>query len=216
MSSFAKTRELYDAHAHRFADKFDKIPETDQLDEFIAELPEGARVLDIGCGSGRDCEYLAQAGCTPIGVDVSRGLIAEAKKRRPSIEFRVMSMLDLDFEPESFDGAWSKLAILHIEREKLPLVLQQVRTVLKKDGIFMLETKAGSGEHGESVSFMPESERHFVFYSLPELKQALKAAGFTTQYAYEYVVDNRHATHNKRRVVLLAKKTGDRDGFKRN
>lgn len=202
MNKFLTTQKLYNQFASEFAAKFEKIPETGQLDEFITLLPKRARVLDLGCGSGRDAAYLTDAALHVIGVDLSEGLIGEAKKKRPDIDFRVMDMENLDFEKNSFDGIWSKLAILHVERERLPLILHSVSMLLKPNGLLMVETKQGEGEGVEPVSFSANEERYFVYYKLDELVSMLEKAGYRKVRGYEYSVDNRHATKNKDRVVV--------------
>lgn len=206
MNKFSTTQKLYNQFASEFAAKFEKIPETDQLDEFIAKLPKGARVLDLGCGSGRDAAYLTDAALHVIGVDLSEGLIGEAKKKRPDIDFRVMDMENLTFEENCFDGVWSKLAILHVEREQLPQILQSVSKLLKPNGVLMIETKQGEGEGVEPVSFSANEERYFVYYGLEELIRMFESAGFSEVRGYEYSVDNRHATKNKDRIVVFGRK----------
>jgi ubiquinone/menaquinone biosynthesis C-methylase UbiE len=207
MKDFDKTRQLYNNFASEFANKFEKIPENQQLDEFIALLEPGDKVLDLGCGSGRDAEYLSRAGLQVVGVDLSEGLIAEAKKRRPELTFQVMNMENLNFPQESFDGIWSKLAILHVERANLPSAISAAYKLLKPNGILYLETKAGTGEGYEPVSFSSNEERYFIYYELEELLTLLKEAGFVDIRGYEYSVGNEHATLKKDRVVVIGQRS---------
>jgi len=207
MNKFLTTRDLYNKYAPQFADKLDKIPETTQLDEFIAQLPPQAKVLDVGCGAGRDSEYLAQAGLQVTGIDLSENLIAEAKKRRPMLHFQVMDMEQLDFPEATFDGVWSKLAIIHIDRANFPAMLQSIWKLLKPGGVLTIETKAGAGEAFEKVSFQETEERFFVYYELDELIGLLQAAGFVQVDGYEYSVKNQHATKKKERVVVFGQKS---------
>ncbi len=206
MNKFLATRDIYNKFASQFADKLDKIPETTQLDEFIAMLPPQATVLDLGCGAGRDSEYLHQKGLQVIAVDLSENLIAEAKKRRPQIDFRVMDMENLDFPRETFDGIWSKLTIIHVARETLPMILADIYKLLKPGGVLMIETKAGEGEGFEPVSFKNDEQRYFVYYELEELIQLFRDAGFENVQGYEYSVKNEHATKKKERVVVSGQK----------
>lgn len=206
MSKFDQTNSLYNRFAKEFADKLDKIPETEQLDQFIKMLAEKATVLDLGCGSGRDAEYLSNAGLNVIGVDLSEGLINEARKRRSNIDFRVMDLEKLDFSENSFDGIWSKLTILHVDRDTLPGILKNLHKILKPGGVLFIETKAGEGEAYEKVSFKDDEERLFVYYELDELKKLFENSGFTHVNGYEYSVDNQHATHVKDRVIVFGRK----------
>jgi len=206
MNKFDATRRLYNKYAFKFADKFERIPEVQQLDEFIKLLPKRAKVLDLGCGSGRDADYLTKADLDVIGVDLSEKLIYEAKKRHTFIDFRVMNIEELVFLENNFDGVWSKLAILHVDREILPIVLKSVYTVLKPNGLLMIETKSGSGEGVEQLNFSKEEERYFVYYQLNELIEIFEKAGFADVTGYEYSVDNKHETKNKDRIVVAGRK----------
>jgi len=79
-----------------------------QLTKFISMLP-GKRVLDAGAGSGRDVEYFLNEGYDAIGIDISEGMLKEAKKRVPKKSvFKKMDFRKLKFKKESFDGILDK------------------------------------------------------------------------------------------------------------
>lgn len=83
-----------------------------------AELPElnGKSVVSIGCGSGVDVQWLHDNGADQVvGVDISEGLIAIAKREHPGITFKVMDMEKLEFPDASFDLAYSSLAIHYVD-----------------------------------------------------------------------------------------------------
>ncbi len=205
-NKFDNTQKLYNQYAKQFADKLDQLPETQQLDEFLSMVAKGCSVLDLGCGSGRDAEYLSKNGLVVSGIDLSEGLISEAKTRRPNIDFRAMDIADLQFPDSHFDGVWSKLTILHVDRKDLLIVLQGCLRVLKTGCPLMIETKAGSGEALETISFSENDSRLFVYYELTELKDLLTKAGFVGVDGYEYNIGNQHATHIKDRVVVFGRK----------
>jgi len=80
-------------------------------------LPElkGKKVISIGCGSGEDCNQLRKRGADVTGVDISDRLIEIAKISYPDCDFKVMDMESLKLENESFDFAYSSLAIHYLE-----------------------------------------------------------------------------------------------------
>ncbi len=83
-----------------------------------AELPklDGLSVISIGCGSGHDANWLLQNGASSVvGVDISEGLIKIAESKFPNIEVHVMDMEKLDFPDNSFDLAYSSLAIHYVD-----------------------------------------------------------------------------------------------------
>lgn len=102
------------------------------------ELPDlrGLSVISIGCGSGVDTAYLKQKGAEKVvGVDISSGLIDIAKKNHEGIDFRVMDMEKLDFPQESFDLAYSSLALHYLD--SWTLALREARRVLKPNGLYV-------------------------------------------------------------------------------
>ena len=105
------------------------------------ELPnlKGKSVLCIGCGAGEECEHIKSIGAKKvIGIDISKGLIEVAKKNYPEIEFFVMDMEKLRFENDSFDFVYSSLVMHYVKN--WTRVLQEVKRVLKKNGVFLFST----------------------------------------------------------------------------
>jgi ubiquinone/menaquinone biosynthesis C-methylase UbiE len=83
-----------------------------------ALLPDlqGKSAISIGCGSGEDAHYLkAQGAEQVVGIDISSSLIDIAKNSYPECDFKVMDMEKLDFDDESFDFAYSSLALHYLE-----------------------------------------------------------------------------------------------------
>ncbi len=106
-----------------------------------AKLPdlEGKSVLCIGCGSGEECQELKDRGAERVvGVDLSKGLIEQAKYKYPDCEFYVMDMERLDFPPETFDFIYSSL-VLHYA-ENWSNVFKPAHRVLKPEGTILLST----------------------------------------------------------------------------
>lgn len=137
MSADARTIAFYDAEAEAYAAA---SFEAKWLREFIAELPPGAHVLDLGCGAGADSAALAAAGFDVTSVDASAGLAAEAK-RRWNVDVRLMAFSELDFV-ETFDGVWASASLHHARAEELPAILAAVRIALRDGGVFHATLKA--------------------------------------------------------------------------
>src|ERR1700752_2470906 len=74
------------------------------IDTFIKNLPPGAHVLDVGCGSGVKSKYLTERGLRVTGIDISEKLLDIARREAPRGEYRVFSMTDLDAMSDMFDG----------------------------------------------------------------------------------------------------------------
>jgi len=146
------------------------------LQKFI-KLVGGGRVLDLGCGSGIQSKILQEAGLEVVGVDFAEKMIEEAGKKVPEAIFFTMDILDLDFPPDYFDGVYARASLLHIPKNKLRKVLEQLNKVLKKEGIMYVALKEGQGERdiydeGFGVS------RFSAFYKEDEFKKILEEENF--------------------------------------
>lgn len=101
--------DLYERHAAHFdRERSRRLDERDWLDRFLAYVPEGGTVLDIGCGMGEPiARYLVASGRRLTGVDSSRSMIDMARRRLPDSEWIVADMRQLALE-RRFDGvvAW--------------------------------------------------------------------------------------------------------------
>lgn len=151
----------------------------DFLNIMVAQLGEGKKILDIGCGSGEDCKFFADKKINAIGIDFSEQLINEAKKRFPSGNFLVMDILDMDFPNSSFDGVLAKHSLLHLPKKQISQILTKINSMLKPGGLFLLTLKEGIGEKTVSeVRFGVKINRFFSFYTNFEINKLLQGAGF--------------------------------------
>jgi len=149
--------------------------------EFQVFLPKG-NVVDLGCGTGRDSRLFAEAGYGFVGVDLSEGMVDLAKKSFPKTEFKVMNLLKLDFEDESFDGIWSFAAYLHIPKSQISHALQEANRVLKQGGIGYIVVKKGSKE---CYLDSEKGERYWSFYGKNQFAKILQRNGFKVLKAWE-------------------------------
>lgn len=138
MSADERTLAFYDAESAAYAAKGHG---GELLSEFMAELPAGAHVLDLGCGGGWHSARLRDAGFAVTSVDASAGLAAEAK-RRWDIDVRVMRFDELDFA-DAFDGVWASASLHHANAEDLPGVFAAIHRATKRDGVFHATLKVG-------------------------------------------------------------------------
>ena len=164
----------YDATATAYAERWFDLRLYDEMARFTERLAAGARVLDAGCGPGRDAAWLAEQGYAAMGVDLSGGMLREGRARGVTVPLIQADIGHLPFEQGSFDGVWACASLLHIPRSRLPKVLQELARVVHP-GLFYAAVKGGSGhEWIESAG-----GRHlFVYWRLSELRMAISGAGF--------------------------------------
>jgi len=163
-----QTLAFYDRDAEAYAGR--RLPEISQrLSDFLAALPAGARVLDLGCGGGQDSEVMLARGFEVTPLDGSAGLarVAQARLGRP---VRVQLFEDLEDE-EAFDAVWANASLLHVPTPGLPLALARVRRALRRGGLFRASYKAGEGGGRDTLG------RYFNFPCEAELRAAYGQAG---------------------------------------
>ena len=151
----------------------------------LENVQPGATVLDLGCGAGEFSAALAQAGATPIGVDVAREALRRAAERVPGVDLRLWRGGEpLPLGDTSVDTVWAGEVIEHVV-DVAPW-LSEVRRVLRARGTLLLSTP----HHGPltllalalsprrfAAHFEPRSD-HVRFFSPRTLRALLDDLGF--------------------------------------
>ena len=111
------------------------------LADFMQALPTGARILELGCGSGRDAEALLAHGFDVDATDGTPAMAAEAEQRlgRPVCIMRFDELSAVD----AYDGIWANASLLHVPRAALSKMLALVLRALKPGGLHFASYKAG-------------------------------------------------------------------------
>jgi cyclopropane fatty-acyl-phospholipid synthase-like methyltransferase len=133
-------------------------------DRFLTKLPLGARILDFGCGAGRDAKYFAEKGFEVVATDGSEELCNIANQFTGVVAKR-MFFSELD-ETESYDGIWACASILHLRKEEIMDVIPRMIRAVKTDGYLYMSFKYGTfeGYRGERyfTNFTEKSFEEFI------------------------------------------------------
>jgi 2-polyprenyl-3-methyl-5-hydroxy-6-metoxy-1,4-benzoquinol methylase len=165
-----KIEDYYNQNAEQFIEQTFSLNVLDTLHQFTKKLPPGAKVLDVGCGSGRDTLTLKSLGYDVVAFDASEEL---AKKASEKINHPVLHMKIEDMNwKEEFDGVWAMASLLHLKKEEMPLNLQKIMDSLKPEGTFFMSLKAGKGEGYD------DKGRFFSYYSTEEVTKLFKDIGY--------------------------------------
>ncbi|MDF0599309.1 methyltransferase domain-containing protein [Psychromarinibacter sp. C21-152] len=141
------------------------------LGRFLAALPPGARVLDLGCGPGHDAERIAAAGHEVLAVDASAEMAAMAA-RRDGVAARQARFDDIATLGR-FGGIWASFSLLHAPRADFARHLRDLHAACAPGAAFGLGMKLGEGEGTDSLG------RFYTYYSEEGLRDLLALSGFT-------------------------------------
>jgi SAM-dependent methyltransferase len=176
-------RNLYDHYAQDYIEPTGNYALFPGLEEEIRRFHLRADttrpLLDLGCGVGRDTEYLTTCDSVVIAADLSIGMLQVTRKRCGSATAGLvqLSMTDLPFAENSFGGVWACASILHIPTIWFSQVLTEILRVLSPGGTVAISMKAGSGE-GWRAGTSLAAPRWFTLVNPAIFSRLLRSAGF--------------------------------------
>lgn len=201
------TRESYQATAAAFARNVAELAPTGSIEKFINFLPLNAKIIDIGCGSGRDAKLFSDMGAEVLGIDFSSNLISIAQQYAPSAQFQVMDMETMSFPEASFDGAWAACSLGHLPKKSLPAMLKKIHSLLAEQGYLYLALKKGSGEVLENDSrYGSDVKKFWSYYEEDELKDRLQEAHFEILEFATVAINHYYQTHPAFRIFCRKSK----------
>jgi SAM-dependent methyltransferase len=166
-----KTIEYYDENATIFADGTFKADMTEIYAFFQKYCKQGSKILDFGCGSGRDSKYFIETGYQVDAIDGSKELCKIASNYT-GLTVKHMYFNELNLE-EKYDGIWACSSILHIPNNELTDILKRISRALKLGGYLYTSFKYGdfSGErNGRYFSDFTENTFRNLIDKIPERK----------------------------------------------
>lgn len=164
------TLSFYESNADSYAQRTSSADLAPIYEQFLPLVPPGGRILDVGCGGGRDLRAFHLRGFKCIGIDPSKRL-ARIAHEYSGCETLVMGAEDLMFT-SSFDGVWACASLLHVPRSQLLAALARIFCALKPAGVMFISMQQGGGE-----AVAPDG-RFFARYSSVELERVVSSAGF--------------------------------------
>ena len=139
------TLDYYNKNSEEYFNSTLNVDMTNTYKEFLKLVPEGGKILDLGCGSGRDSMNFMKLGYEVTAVDGSKEL---AKKASALLGKEVIASTFEELElKEKFHGIWACASLLHIKREDLKTVLNNLYNNLEDNGVFYMSFKYGEKEY---------------------------------------------------------------------
>ena len=168
------TEETYDKAARGYAEKFKNIgvraKDVDKAFTFVAK--ENPSVVEIGCGAGREAEYIFTKTNRYIGMDISAGMLEVARENFPDVHF-VQADIDTYKFPEGVDIVFAFASLLHSSKESLVGIFNRIYDALNEDGVVYVSLKRRD-KYSSAVVEDTYGPREFYYYTKETL---LEVAG---------------------------------------
>lgn len=155
----SETLNYYQDNSQAFFDSTVNADVMPLYEHFVKYVPVGGKVLDFGCGSGRDTKYFLESGFSVDAIDGSEKLCQMASEYT-GVDVKCMDFMSLD-SFEEYDAVWACASILHVGLESLPIVLEKMKRALKPSGVMYISFKYGDFEGVRDERFFTDmtSER---------------------------------------------------------
>jgi SAM-dependent methyltransferase len=162
-----ETLRFYSGNAAAYARR--EIAKHTRLIRFLALLPAGGQILELGCGAGADSAEMLSRGFDVLPTDGSPEMasVASARLGRSA---KTLLFHDLD-EIEAYDGVWANACLLHVPRPELAQILSLIWRALKPAGYFYASFKTGADEGRDSLN------RYYNYPSPDWLRATYSKAG---------------------------------------
>jgi len=176
------------------------------LDEFAARVKGAGRVCDLGCGPGHVARYLHDRGVDILGIDLSPGMVEQARKRNPAMEFRQGNMLTLDVR----DCAWAAIvafySIVHIPKTDILQAFREMFRVLEPGGLLLLAFHIGVEVLHEENCWGHQVSLDLVLFGRKEVERYLGLVGFAIEDSLEREPYAPEVEYQSRRAYIRARK----------
>jgi SAM-dependent methyltransferase len=163
----------YDRHAESFWRDTRDHDVSQNIDALLRNLtgPKPYRILDFGCGPGRDLKVFRELGHEAIGLEGAARFVAMARDYSGCAVWQ-QDFLRLDLPEQYFDGIFANASLFHVPTQELPRVLRELRTALKPDGVLFSSNPRGDNQEGW------HGARYGCYHEWARWRDLVTAAGF--------------------------------------
>ncbi|MGM0432155.1 MAG: class I SAM-dependent methyltransferase [Spirochaetota bacterium] len=186
----SNTLDYYHEYAEGAAKRYEQVDSKLFLRELPIWVPSKAKILDLGCGSGRDAAFLLSEEYDVYGIDGSQEMVQEALKLHPELSGRIQAQVlpsRLPFPDDSFNAVISIAFFMHFSKEDIDLLCREIRRVLVPHGVFWMSTRlpvAPKHAEIEERSYVDEHGRFILRLSTEEWRKQVEKFGFYCKKLY--------------------------------
>lgn len=180
MLSHQQTLEYYEKNSQAYFSRTFTNLDGDAIREFTSRIPAGGKVLDAGCGSGRDLTAIHQLGFEVEGVDGSETLLSLARKELENTGIRLWKadFLFLSLEKDRYEGVWANQILIHLPPEGCQRMMATFFLALKKGGVLFVSFEEGTGMVEDRTDDAEGPARAIYRYSVDDVSSLVRQSGF--------------------------------------
>lgn len=184
----------YDKNFQSFIDTTLNIDMSSLYAPFCEHLKSGAKILDIGCGPGRDVKFFNEQGFKAQGIEPSQNL-ADFARKYTGVEI-FQGTLDAFSGAHKFDGIWACASLLHIPRSELGASFQKISDLMNEDAVFYCSFKYGEFE----------GERNGCFFNDQTLSSISKFIPSELRLIKDWISEDKRPDRSEKWLNLIYKK----------
>lgn len=137
----------------------------------LIKIENKKSLLELGAGPGRDSKFFMDEGLEVVATDLSSEMIKLCKVK--GLNAFEMGFCDIHTLNKKFDSVWALNCLLHVEKKNLPLVLNEIDSVLKPNGVFFMGVYGGQDSEGIWKEDFYNPPRFFSFFTDEKLQQVV-------------------------------------------
>lgn len=186
-----ETIQVYNEHFEEYIDATPKEVVGDVkewIDKSLALLPQGASVLELGSGFGRDADYIESKGFSVARTEASESFVEFM--RQHGHEARLMNAITDEYGGP-YDMVFADAVLLHFTPEETQQVLKKAHATLKPNGVLSIRVKEGEGAEWDNGA-LGGTPRFYYYWRQDELRELLERSGFAI-----HAFDVGHSKFNK-------------------
>ena len=171
----------YKTNAKSLAKRYESA-DVSKVQKLLLEVfPKMSYLLEIGCGSGRDANFMTKNNYKLLGIDASKEMIDEAKMIHPLLKESLQVLMipnELNFDNNTFDGVYSIATLMHLEKNDIKLAINKIFNSLKMKGIFLFSVSI----HRDDIDtyYKDINGRHFTTMNQSDWLKICHSIGFKT------------------------------------
>ena len=176
------TIRYYQQYAEELAQRYERADVADLHRRLLDTFSSGSKLLEVGCGSGREAAFLCAQGFEVVGIDPAPAMIDRALSLHPELEGRLFQgdlpdeLPSTLLEAEHYSGIYAVASLMHLLKEQLHPTFEILHRLLKQDGRLLFSVPLSRPDLDESG--YDEKGRYFLLLSSDEWIDRAESAGF--------------------------------------